>query len=99
MRETKKGHFAACHLTEEEKLLKAEEIAAREIKKAPGIEIGKEICLEVRNVRKYFPICKGMIRKKVGATMYKGTNGVTCLTEFIPVRFSIQSVLSHGLPG
>jgi peptide/nickel transport system ATP-binding protein len=66
LEKTGEGHFAACHLSEEEKLVKAKEIAAKEIKKAPKIEIGEDICLEVKNVRKYFPIYKGMIRKKVG---------------------------------
>jgi len=66
LKELEEGHFAACHLTEEEKALKAEEIAKKEIKKAPRIEIGEELCLEVKNVRKYFPIYKGMMRRKVG---------------------------------
>lgn len=64
--ETEEGHFAACHLSDEEKRIKAQEIAGKEIKKAPGSKAGKEICLDVRNVRKYFPIYKGMIRKKIG---------------------------------
>lgn len=64
--ELEPGHSAACHLTEEEKAAKAEEIAGRLLKKAPRIEAGEELCLEVKNVRKYFPIYKGMMRKKVG---------------------------------
>lgn len=64
--ELEKDHFAACHLTEKEKAMKAEEIASKAIKKAPRIEVGKDLCLEVKNVRKYFPIYKGIMRKKIG---------------------------------
>ena len=64
--EVSPGHFSACVLTEEEKAQKAEEIAKKEIKKAPKSVIQAENCLEVKNVRKYFPVYKGMMRKKVG---------------------------------
>ncbi|MBT9780111.1 dipeptide ABC transporter ATP-binding protein [Clostridium sp. MCC353] len=60
------GHFCACLLTEEEKVQKAEEIAKKEIKKAPKSVIQPVNCLEVKNVRKYFPVYKGLMRKKVG---------------------------------
>lgn len=60
------GHFAACHLSEAEKRAKAEEIANKEIKKAPKIVVSDELCLDVKNVRKYFPIYNGLMRKKVG---------------------------------
>ncbi len=66
LKELEKDHFAACHLTEEEKAMKAAEIAAKEIKKAPKIVVGEELCLDVKDVRKYFPIYKGMMRRKVG---------------------------------
>lgn len=66
LQELESGHFAACHLTEEEKREKAAEIAAKEIRKSPKIEVGQELCLNVKNVRKYFPIYSGMMRKKVG---------------------------------
>jgi len=66
LQELENGHFAACHLTEEEKREKAAEIAAKEIRKSPKIEVGQELCLNVKNVRKYFPIYSGMMRKKVG---------------------------------
>lgn len=66
LREIEAGHFTACCLTETEKAVKAEEIAARKIKKAPRIDIGDKLCLELRDVRKYFPVYKGMMRKKVG---------------------------------
>lgn len=66
LQELEPGHFAACHLTEDEKKAKAEEIAGKEIKRAPKITIGKELCLDVRNVKKYFPIYSGLMKKKVG---------------------------------
>ena len=66
LQELEAGHFAACCLTEEEKAAKEQEIAGKEIKKAPKIEVGEELCLNVKNVRKYFPIYSGMMRKKVG---------------------------------
>ena len=60
------GHFAACHLTEEEKAAKAREIASKETKKAPKIIAKDELCLDVKNVKKYFPIYSGLMRKKTG---------------------------------
>ena len=36
------------------------------MKKAPKILVGDELCLNVKNVRKYFPIYSGMMRKKTG---------------------------------
>lgn len=64
--ELSKGHYAACLLTEEEKRHKAAEIAAKEIKKAPQSVCKDENCLEVSDVKKYFPVYKGLMRKKVG---------------------------------
>lgn len=60
------GHWAACILTAEEKAQKAEEINRRELRKAPQRNIGSGYCLEVRDIRKYFPVYKGILRKKVG---------------------------------
>lgn len=66
LKEVSPGHFAACLLTDEEKKMKAIEIANKKIKEAPRKTIGNEICLDVKNVRKYFPVFKGIMRKKVG---------------------------------
>ncbi len=66
LKELEEGHVAACHLTEEEKRIKAEEIANKEVKKAPKITVGDELCLDVKDVRKYFPIYSGIMRKKTG---------------------------------
>ena len=64
--EVSESHFSACLLTAEEKAAKAEEIAAKKRKAAPISHIKNENCLEVKDVRKYFPVYKGIMRKKVG---------------------------------
>lgn len=66
LREVTKDHFAACCLTKEELELKEEEIRNKPQKEAPIRNLSKDICLDVQKVRKYFPIYKGMMRKKVG---------------------------------
>lgn len=66
LKEIEMGHVAACYLTEAEKARKAEEIARKEIRKAPDITVGHELCLDVKNVRKYFPVYSGLMRKKTG---------------------------------
>lgn len=59
-------HFAACCLSEKEKQQKAEEIAGKTRKVSPRIALNDDLCLNVQAVRKYFPVYKGMMRKKVG---------------------------------
>lgn len=66
LKELEKDHFCACHLTEAEKVMKKAEIDGKPIKKAQRAVIGDEICLDVKDVRKYFPIYKGMMRKHIG---------------------------------
>ena len=66
LKELEKDHFCACHLTEAEKALKKAEIEAKPVKKAERAVIGDEICLDVKDVKKYFPIYKGMMRKHIG---------------------------------
>ena len=53
-------------MSEAEKRAKAEEIANKEIKRRRKIVVSDELCLDVKNVRKYFPIYNGLMRKKVG---------------------------------
>lgn len=62
----KPEHFAACCLTQAEKQQKAEEIAGKVMKASPHITVKDELCLDVKSVKKYFPVFKGMMRKKVG---------------------------------
>ncbi len=59
-------HFAACCLTKEELAAKEEEIRNKPKKETPQKKNYQEICLEVDNVRKYFPVFKGIMRKKIG---------------------------------
>lgn len=66
LQELEEGHFCACHLSEEEKAAKKVEIDQKPVKKTERAVIGDEICLEVKDVKKYFPIYKGLMRKHVG---------------------------------
>jgi peptide/nickel transport system ATP-binding protein len=60
------GHFAACWLNAEEKKQKAAEIAAKVARESPKKEIKKETILTVDGVSKYFPIYKGIMKRKIG---------------------------------
>ncbi len=66
LKETMKNHFAACCLTKEEMIAKEEEIRNKPQKEAPVRSLKEDICLDMQNVRKYFPVFKGMMRKKTG---------------------------------
>lgn len=66
LREVGPNHYAACLLSSKEKEEKARIIAGRELRKAPVARISDEYCLKVEDVRKYFPVYKGLLRKKVG---------------------------------
>lgn len=66
LNETEKGHWVACCLTETELEEKEKEIQLKPHKAAPVRKMSEESCLEVHNVRKYFPVYKGMMRKKIG---------------------------------
>ena len=60
------GHFAACWLTEEEKKKREEELSREAVRKAPAKNIQSVLSLDIRNIRKGFPVYKGVMRKKVG---------------------------------
>lgn len=64
--EVEKGHFSACCLNHKELEQKEEEIRNKPQKEAPERKLEDAYCLEVKNLRKYFPIFKGMMRKKIG---------------------------------
>jgi peptide/nickel transport system ATP-binding protein len=66
LQESSSGHFSACLLSSDEISEKYREILARPQKESPEKHIGTENILEVENVRKYFPILKGIMKKKVG---------------------------------
>lgn len=66
LKELEKGHISSCCLTADELAQKEEEIRNKESLKAPKKQIQEELCLEVKDVRKYFAIYEGALRKKVG---------------------------------
>lgn len=66
LREVAPEHFAACWLTKEEKEKRAEELSHSVSRKAPVKNIQPALCLDVRNVRKEFPVYKGAMRKRIG---------------------------------
>lgn len=66
LKEEKPGHFVCCCLTKEELEAKEQEIQNKPQKAVPRKKESREICLDVQDVRKYFPIYKGIMRKKIG---------------------------------
>ena len=66
LKKVSEGHFAACCLTGDELAAKEQEIRNRPRKETQKKETNQEVCLDVDNVRKYFPIFKGIMRKKIG---------------------------------
>lgn len=66
LKEVAPGHISSCWLNAQELAKKEEEIRNKEILKAPEKHIKEELCLEVKDVRKYFSIYEGVLRKKVG---------------------------------
>lgn len=66
LKEIEQGHWVACCLSNKQLEEKEEEIRLRPQKAAPSRNMSEEECLSVHNVRKYFPIYQGMMRKKIG---------------------------------
>ena len=66
LKEVKPGHFSACCLTAEELAAKEAEIRNKSFHAAPERNAKQENCLDVEGVRKYFPVYKGLLRRKVG---------------------------------
>ncbi len=64
--EAEKDHWTACCLKREELNAKEEEIRCKPQMAAPVRKLSDKHCLDVQNVRKYFPIYKGIMKKKVG---------------------------------
>ena len=60
------GHFSACWLTHEELDTKEIEVLSKPQKATPIKHIEEENVLEVSDVKKYFPIYKGIMKKHVG---------------------------------
>ncbi len=66
LHEVGEGHYSSCILTDEELDRKAEELLHKDYGASPERHPLNRECLRVTNVRKYFPVYKGMLRKKVG---------------------------------
>lgn len=66
IREVLTNHSTACWLNEIEMREKEVEISNKPIKQAPVRKRNDALCLDVKNVRKYFAIHKGLLRKKIG---------------------------------
>ncbi|WP_434310660.1 ABC transporter ATP-binding protein [Hominifimenecus sp. rT4P-3] len=65
VKEVEAEHLVRCCLTAEELAEKIREIDARELPATPEKHISDQVFLEVKGVQKYFPVYKGMIRKKI----------------------------------
>ncbi len=66
MKEVKPGHFSACCLTEKELADREEELKHKDYGASPERHLTDKDCLVVKDVRKYFPVYKGLFRQKVG---------------------------------
>ena len=75
------AHFAACHLSAEEKAARLSELERIGQKARPEKKVLDQVCLEVRHVSKRFDIRRGMLQKKIATlsavddvsfTLYKG---------------------------
>ena len=63
--EPEEGHFVRCYLTRDE-LDKLQAQMGDLSRKAPERTISDEVCLEVKDLQKTFPIYRGMMKRKIG---------------------------------
>ena len=66
MKEIQPGHWSACCLTQEELDRKEELLRDKNYGASPQRKRSDRLCLDVQGVRKYFPVLKGLLRRKVG---------------------------------
>ena len=66
LREARPNHFTACCLTDEELARHEAEELARKVAAAPSRAADGAECLRVEDVRKYFPIYRGALKRKAG---------------------------------
>ena len=66
MKEVLPGHWSACCLTQDELSRGEEALRSKDYGASPSRKKSEKRCLDVSNVRKYFPVCKGLLRRKVG---------------------------------
>ncbi len=60
------NHWSSCILNQQQLDEKEEELRHKDYGASPVREQSSEYCLQVSDVRKYFPVYKGLLRKKVG---------------------------------
>ena len=60
------NHWSSCILNQQQLDEKEEELRHKDYGASPVREQSGEYCLQVSDVRKYFPVYKGLLRKKVG---------------------------------
>ena len=66
MKEVRPGHYSACCLTQEELAEGEERLRHKDYGASPERRPSSENCLAVEDVRKYFPVYKGIMKRKVG---------------------------------
>lgn len=66
LKEMGEGHFSACWLNASELREKEQEILKKPGRSAPQKKIKDEKILDIRGVKKYFPILKGIMRRRIG---------------------------------
>ena len=66
LKEVRPGHYSACCLTQAELDAKEEELKHKDYGASPVRHPNDALCLDVRDVRKYFPVYKGLMKRKVG---------------------------------
>ena len=66
LRQVDENHWSSCILNQEQLDARAEELKNKDYGASPVRKQSEKYCLQVRDVRKYFPVYKGLLRKKVG---------------------------------
>ena len=65
LRETQPGHFVRCLLTQEELAAKQRAMTSRG-REVPARHISDAVCLEVKDLKMYFPLYRGVMKRRVG---------------------------------
>ncbi len=81
-------HWAACWLTHEEMEARGRELKELGDRRAPRHTPSRELCLDVKEVSKKFPVFKGLMRRQVGEV---------CAIE--DVTFSVRKGETLGIAG
>jgi len=65
LEEVEDGHYVRCILSKEELEAKRGEVEGK-FKYTPQKQISDEVCLEVDHLKMYFPLYKGLLKKRIG---------------------------------